>query len=569
MQYAAHNPLIAQSDHTVLLEVDNPRYAEARDGLARFAELVKSPEHFHTYRISALSLWNAASAGMKADEMIEILVRFSKYEVPENVRREIQEYVARYGRVWLERRGDALVLVSQDPSLMEEIERAREASRFLQGRLSDREFQVLPHMRGHIKQALIHLGFPVEDLAGYVEGAPLDIQVRSLTLSQRPFHLRTYQQDAVDAFYAGGSARGGSGVIALPCGAGKTIVGIAIMSRFRTHTLILATSITAVRQWKRELLDKTNLTEDQIGEYSGEMKESRPVTVTTYNIMTYRRRKTQEFPHFELFTKMNWGLILYDEVHLLPAPVFRVTAEIQACRRLGLTATLVREDGCECDVFSLIGPKRYDVPWKELERQGWIASAGCMEVRVPLPPPLRVEYSLAEKREKFRLASENEAKLPVVRTLLERHPDDLVLIIGQYLRQLDAVARLLGCPMITGSTRSVERDRLYEDFRRGRIRRLIVSKVGNFSVDLPDANVLIQVSGTFGSRQEEAQRLGRILRPKDDQRQAHFYSLVSRDSNEQDFSAKRQLFLTEQGYSYSIRDVSEVLQGETAAVGFA
>lgn len=569
MAYNAKNPLIVQSDHTVLLEADNPAYGEARDGLARFAELVKSPEHFHTYHISPLSLWNAAATGMTPAEMIDILTRYSKYEVPENVCREIQEFVARYGKVQLVRRDDQLVLVSEDPALMAEIGKAREAARFLKERLNEREFVVLPNMRGHIKQALIYLGFPVEDLAGYVEGSPLHMEMRDLMLCHLEFRLRAYQKDAVDTFYAGGSARGGCGVIALPCGAGKTVVGIAILTKLKTNTLILATSITAVRQWKRELLDKTTLAEDQIGEYSGEIKDTRPVTVTTYNIMTYRKRKTQEFPHFELFTKLNWGLIIYDEVHLLPAPVFRVTAEIQACRRLGLTATLVREDHREQDVFSLIGPKRYDVPWKELERQGWIATATCAEIRVPMPTALRMEYALAERREKFRLASENEAKLPLIQYLLDRHPGDLVMIIGQYLRQLEALTQVLGFPIITGKTRSVERDQLYEDFRKGRIRRLIVSKVGNFSVDLPDANVLIQVSGTFGSRQEEAQRLGRILRPKDDKRPAHFYTLVTRDTTEQDFAAKRQLFLTEQGYSYSICDVSELLGSGKAAFGNA
>ena len=565
MDYKPDNPIIVQSDQTVLLEVDNPRYAEARDGLASFAELVKSPEHFHTYRISPLSLWNAAAAGISADEMISVLEKYSKYEVPGNVRREILDYVDRYGRIQLVRRDEDLVLTSKDEALMAQIWHSREAKRFLQKRLSPCEFVVVPHTRGHIKQALIHLGFPVDDLAGYVDGDPLEIEMRERARSDHAFSLRAYQIDSVDAFHAGGAARGGSGVIVLPCGAGKTIVGIAAMTRLKTHTLILVTNITSVRQWIREIVDKTTLTEEQVGEYSGEIKEAKPVTIATYNIMTYRKRKTNEFPHFELFTKRNFGLIMYDEVHLLPAPVFRITAEIQARRRLGLTATLVREDGREEDVFSLIGPKRYDVPWKDLERQGWIAAAQCMEVRIPLLPEFRMEYAVAAKREKFRLASENDAKSPVIRKILDHHPEDLVLIIGQYLQQLDVLAELLGYPLITGQTKQQEREVLYEEFRHGRIRHLIVSKVGNFAVDLPDANVLIQISGTFGSRQEEAQRLGRILRPKEDGGPAHFYTLVTRDSSEQDYAANRQLFLTEQGYSYSIKDVSELFGEEPAA----
>ncbi|MDP7134071.1 MAG: DEAD/DEAH box helicase, partial [Planctomycetota bacterium] len=379
------------------------------------------------------------------------------------------------------------------------------------------------------------------------------------------FELRDYQREAREIFHAGGGPEGGSGTVVLPCGAGKTIVGIAAISLLKTHTLILVTNITSARQWKRELLDKTTLTKDDIGEYSGEVKEMKPVTLATYNIVTYRKPKTQIFPHFEEFLKQGFGLVLYDEVHLLPAPVFRVTAELQTRKRLGLTATLVREDGREDDVFSLIGPKRYDVPWKDLEHQGWIAAATCTEIRIPFPPEFRMQYAVAGKREKFRFAAESEAKYPVVKELLEKHPDDLVLIIGQYINQLEQLARMLGYPLITGQTKQAERETLYEDFRSGTNKHLIVSKVGNFSVDLPDANVLIQISGTFGSRQEEAQRLGRILRPKSNEMPAHFYTLVTRDSCEQDYSANRQLFLTEQGYSYSIKDVSEILIEETAA----
>ncbi len=565
MQYNPLNPIIVQSDQTVLVEVDNPRYPEVRDGLASFAELVKSPEHFHTYKISPLSLWNAASAGMTSDEMLQVLSEFSKYPVPDNVIREVVEHVSRYGRVKLIKEGEDLILISEDRALMAQIWHAKEARKFIDRKSSETEFVVIPHTRGHVKQALIHLGFPVEDLAGYKDGARLEIEMKETALSGEPFELRAYQTDSVEAFHAGGSESGGHGVIVLPCGAGKTIVGIAAISLLKTHTLILVTNITSARQWKRELLDKTTLTKDDIGEYSGEVKEMKPVTLATYNIVTYRKPKTQIFPHFEEFLKQGFGLVLYDEVHLLPAPVFRVTAELQTRKRLGLTATLVREDGREDDVFSLIGPKRYDVPWKDLEHQGWIAAATCTEIRIPFPPEFRMQYAVAGKREKFRFAAESEAKYPVVKELLEKHPDDLVLIIGQYINQLEQLARMLGYPLITGQTKQAERETLYEDFRSGTNKHLIVSKVGNFSVDLPDANVLIQISGTFGSRQEEAQRLGRILRPKSNEMPAHFYTLVTRDSCEQDYSANRQLFLTEQGYSYSIKDVSEILIEETAA----
>ena len=554
------NPLIVQSDRTVLLEVDNPAYAEARDQLARFAELEKSPEHLHTYRVTALSLWNAAAAGLSAAEILASLERFTKYELPANIRFEVQDYVGRYGRLKLERRGDSLVLVSDDAPLIIEVARHKLVKPFLIEPLDRHTLKVRADRRGHIKQALIRIGYPVEDLAGYVEGAPLAMALRETTLEGHPLAVRAYQREAADIFYAGGAARGGSGVVVLPCGAGKTLVGAVCMAACTTHTLILCTNITAVRQWQRELLDKTTLAAGEVGEYSGEIKELRPVTVTTYQMLTYRKRKTEAFPHFEIFNARNWGLIIYDEVHLLPAPVFRITAEIQSRRRLGLTATLVREDKKEDDVFSLIGPKRYDVPWKVLEKQGWIATAACTEVRVPLRDDLRMPYAMATSRDKFRIASENPSKLPLVHGLVEKHSDGLVLIIGQYLKQLHEIARQTQAPIITGATPSHERDRLYEDFRRGRIHVLIVSKVGNFAIDLPDANVLIQTSGTFGSRQEEAQRLGRILRPKSDGSIARFYSLVTRDSRDQEFAANRQLFLTEQGYTYRICDAHDVLE---------
>ncbi|MHC4732772.1 MAG: DNA repair helicase XPB [Planctomycetota bacterium] len=554
MDVRPDNPLIAQSDHTVLLEVDGPRYPDARDALAAFAELVKSPEHIHTYRITPLSIWNAAAAGHGPEQMVEALTAFAKYPVPQNVTRDIHDYASRYGRVRLVREDDRLVLESDDPLLLQEAWANATVRRHLLERLSPARVEVDAAMRGHVKQAMIRLGYPVEDLAGYVDGGPLAIELAE----SDAFRVRAYQTDAVDAFWAGGTVRGGSGVVVLPCGAGKTIVGMAAMSRVKRKTLILTTNLTAVRQWKEELRDKCHIDADDIGEYTGERKEIRAATVSTYQILTYRRSKTEAFIHFELFSRNDWGLIIYDEVHLLPAPVFRVTAEIQATRRLGLTATLVREDEKEGEVFTLIGPKRYDVPWKMLEKQGYIAQASCTEVRIPMHEDQRVWYAGADRRQKFRIASENPRKLDTLRRLLQRHEDDLVLVIGQYLRQLKEIAKLTRAPIITGRTPNDERADLYGKFRRGEISELIVSKVGNFAIDLPDASVLIQVSGTFGSRQEEAQRLGRILRPKANNGQAHFYSLVTRDTVDQDYAQNRQLFLTEQGYSYVIVDDREV-----------
>jgi len=417
-------------------------------------------------------------------------------------------------------------------------------------------------MRGHVKQALIKIGFPVQDLAGYVEGDFFKTSFRKRMLDNRALIIRQYQREAIDAFYMHGDVSGGSGVLVLPCGAGKTIVGIGVITELKMKTLILSTSTVAVRQWIHEFLDKTTISEADIGEYSGENKSIRPITVTTYQMVTYRRRKTKEFPHFQLFNQQNWGLIIYDEVHLLPAPIFRVTAELQARRRLGLTATLVREDGREDDVFSLIGPKKYDVPWKTLEKQGWLAQAICTEIRVNLPPHLKMQYAIATNRTQFRISSENPDKFPVLMNLLQHHNNDRILIIGQYIQQLTILAGQLNLPLITGKTANRERINLYTRFRTGEITQLIVSKVGNFAIDLPDANVLIQISGTFGSRQEEAQRLGRILRPKNNGSLAHFYTLITRDSKEQDFAANRQLFLTEQGYSYEIKDALEFVVNE-------
>jgi DNA excision repair protein ERCC-3 len=546
----------------LLLTVDSPFYADARDALAGFAELHKSPEHIHTYRLTPLSLWNAAAAGHTPDAVIEALTSFSRYEVPQNILAEVRDYMSRYGRLKLVKQDGKLLLTSESAPLMAEIWRQKTVRPCLLSQVDEHTIEVSPALRGHVKQALIKIGFPVEDLAGYVQGERLEVALCDTTLQGEAFALRPYQSEAADIFYAGGSERGGSGVVCLPCGAGKTVVGMAAMARCRAHTLILGTNITAVRQWIREMLDKTTLTEEQIGEYSGEVKQIRPVTVTTYQILTWRKKKTDVFPHFDLFNRMNWGLIIYDEVHLLPAPVFRFTAEIQARRRLGLTATLVREDGREDDVFSLIGPKKYDVPWKVLEKQGWIASAVCTEVRIDLPDDLRMEYALASPRNQIRIAAENPAKNDMVRLLVDRHRDDSVLIIGQYLSQLDQLSEMLGAPIITGRTPNKERDRLYSQFRSGEIKQLIVSKVGNFAIDLPDANVAVQVSGTFGSRQEEAQRLGRILRPKAEGTVARFYALVTRDTRDQDFAANRQLFLTEQGYAYEIRHVDELEEAQ-------
>jgi DNA excision repair protein ERCC-3 len=557
MNYDPGNPLIVQGDRSVLVEVDNPRYAEARDALAPFAELEKSPEHIHTYRLTPLSLWNAAAAGITADAMIDVLRQHSKFPIPSNLATDLAELVGRYGRVRLERAGDKLRLVCDDRPLLEELARQPKVRDYLGERVDAASFLVEPASRGVLKQGLIAVGYPAEDLAGYTEGASLLLGLRSLARSGLPFRVRDYQREAADIFFAGGDVRGGSGVIVLPCGAGKTIVGIAAMALMQRSTLVLTTSITAVKQWHREILDKTDLPDDQIAEYTGESKDIAPITLATYQILTYRPDKKEEFPHFKLLDQRDWGLIIYDEVHLLPAPVFRVTANIQARRRLGLTATLIREDGREEDVFTLIGPKKYDVPWRELESRGWIAEATCTEIRVALPDALRMEYAVAEWRNKYRLASENPAKDEIVARLLEQYDGQRVLIIGQYLKQLRQLRKRFGISLITGQTGSPEREDLYHRFRRGEVRQLILSKVGNFALDLPDANVLIQVSGTFGSRQEEAQRLGRILRPKAGGEIAHFYTLVTRDTRELDFAHHRQLFLTEQGYSYHIADGTE------------
>ena len=565
--------IIVQSNLEIMVEVDNPNYTTARDAIAPFTELVKSPEHLHTYKISHLSLWNAAATGLRAPEVLERLDSQSRYPVPPTVVTEIEDYMARYGLLRLKKEGDQLMMESDDKIMFLEICKLRDVEPFIIEYIDDTHVVVDPERRGHLKMVLTNAGFPVEDLAGYTVGDPLPIQLRETTVSGKPFTLRDYQRDAAQVFYASGSEKGGSGVIVLPCGSGKTVIGLATMALVQTKTLILTPNISSSRQWIREICDKTNLTLDQVKEYSGEVKEIGPVTVATYQILTQRKRAKKgdenkegkepemteeevkkELANFPLFSQQKWGLMIYDEVHLLPAPVFRLSTEMQATRRLGLTATLVREDHKETEVFSLIGPKKFDIPWRILEAQGWIATADCNEIRIPMDPELKMKYALAPVRDKITLASTNPEKTDIVERLLKyfSKPDDRVLIIGQYIDQLEALSDDLQIPLITGKTPNKEREKLYGAFRSGAQKNLMVSKVGNFAIDLPDANVLIQISGTFGSRQEEAQRLGRVLRPKSDGGAAHFYSIVTQDSKEQEFAMNRQLFLTEQGYAYKI-----------------
>jgi DNA excision repair protein ERCC-3 len=548
----ADKALIVQSDGSVLLDVHAPRGGEARAALAPFAELVKSPEHVHTYRLTPLSIWSARAVGLAAEQMVEALREHARYPVPPSVEQEVLELAARYGRVVIARDGDGLRCTCHDAATAERLARDKEAGQLLTRRIDATSFQVDPAARGVLKQALVGAGYPAEDLAGYVAGEPFAMALREKAVSGPPFRVRDYQRDAAEAFYLAGSARGGSGVIVLPCGAGKTIVGLAAMELVKQTTLVLTTSLTAVKQWRRELLDKTTLRPEDIAEYTGEQKNTGPVTLTTYQILTWRADRDSEFPHLELFRARAWGLIVYDEVHLLPAPVFRATADLQARRRLGLTATLVREDGREGDVFALIGPKRFDVPWKDLEREAWIATATGVEVRVPMSADRRMEYALAPRRAQFRIAAENPAKLRQLRGILGAYPDGRVLVLGEYIDQVEAIARDISAPLVTGKTAHADRESIYEQFRTGDLRCIVLSRVGNFAIDLPDADVLIQVSGAFGSRQEDAQRLGRILRPKRDGRAAHFFTLVSRDTREEEFAHHRKLFLTEQGYSYQV-----------------
>ncbi|GAY09044.1 DNA repair helicase XPB [Pseudonocardia sp. N23] len=541
-------PLIVQSDKTLLLEVDHPAAGEARAAIAPFAELERAPEHVHTYRVTPLALWNARAAGHDAEQVVDALVRFSRYAVPQPLLVDVVDTMGRYGRLQLSQSPvHGLVMTALDRAVLEEVLRQKKIAPMLGARLDPDTVVVHPSERGPLKQALLKIGWPAEDLAGYVDG-----EAHEIALAEDGWNLRSYQQEAVDGFW-----QGGSGVVVLPCGAGKTLVGAAAMAQAKATTLILVTNTVSGRQWKRELIARTSLTEEEIGEYSGERKEIRPVTIATYQVIT--RRVKGEYRHLELFDSRDWGLVIYDEVHLLPAPVFRMTADLQSRRRLGLTATLVREDGREGDVFSLIGPKRYDAPWRDIEAQGWIAPAECIEVRVTLTDAERLSYATADAEERYRMASTARTKMPVVKAILDRHPDEPTLVIGAYLDQLDDLGEALDSPVIQGSTKNKEREALFDAFRRGEIKRLVVSKVANFSIDLPEATVAIQVSGTFGSRQEEAQRLGRLLRPKGDGRQAHFYSVVSRDTLDTEYAAHRQRFLAEQGYAYRIVDADDLL----------
>jgi DNA excision repair protein ERCC-3 len=540
-------PLIVQSDKTALLEVDHPMAGEARHELAVFAELERAPEHIHTYRITKLGLWNARAAGHDSDFVLGVLDRFAKFAVPTSVRIDIAETMNRYGRLSIRRDSQGeLELVSEEPAILAEATKHRKIAELLDGRISQTAFKIQTWARGQVKQELLKLGWPAEDFAGYTPGTPHEI-----ALTDGTWHIRDYQTQAVEKFW-----QGGSGVVVLPCGAGKTIVGAAAMSVAKTNTLILVTNTVSARQWKAELLKRTTLTEEEIGEYSGSMKEIKPVTIATYQILTTKRKN--EYAHLSLLNAKDWGLIVYDEVHLLPAPIFKMTADLQARRRLGLTATLVREDGKEGDVFSLIGPKRFDAPWKEIEAQGYIAPAACFEIRIDLPEEERLNYAMSNQEDRYRIAATSPMKIDVIKRLLAKHTGEPTLIIGQYLDQIHTIADALQMPMITGETPVDERERLFELFRTGAITTLVVSKVANFSIDLPEASVAIQISGSYGSRQEEAQRLGRLLRPKADGRSASFYTLISRDTVDQDFAQNRQRFLAEQGYSYEILDAFDL-----------
>ena len=544
-------PLIVQSDKTLLLDIDHPLSVECRRAIAPFAELERAPEHMHTYRLTNLGLWNARAAGHDAEMVIDTLIKYSRYAVPHALLIDVAEQMSRYGRLRLEADPiHGLILVTTDTAVLEEVVRAKKIAPLLGVRIDAETVAVHPSQRGAIKQSLLRLGWPAEDFAGYVDG-----QAHPIDLKQDGWKIREYQEHAAEGFW-----HGGSGVVVLPCGAGKTIVGAAAMAHAKATTLILVTNTVAARQWRDELLKRTTLNEDEIGEYSGSKKEIRPVTIATYQVMT--KKKNGVYAHLDLFDSYDWGLIIYDEVHLLPAPIFRFTADIQSRRRLGLTATLVREDGMEGEVFSLIGPKRFDVPWKEIEAQGYIAPAECIEVRVNLTETERLAYATAEPENRYRNCATTRTKRDVVEALVEKHSEEQVLVIGQYIDQLDELSEVLGAPLIKGETPIKEREILFNQFRTGEIKCLVVSKVANFSIDLPDATIAIQVSGAFGSRQEEAQRLGRILRPKSDGRVAKFYSVISRDTIDQDFAQNRQRFLAEQGYSYKIIDADDVFQGK-------
>ncbi|MDA3851509.1 MAG: DEAD/DEAH box helicase [Spirochaetaceae bacterium] len=550
MNQAPIPPLIVQGDQTLLLDVHSPLFQEAREELSPFAELEKSPEHMHTYRMSPLSLWNAASMGMKEQQLEDILNKYSRYAVPEVVLQYAQGILSRWGKIHLQptEEENVLYLKVDDPYLHREISAHKRLKKYLTP--SETGFFLDMLNRGSVKLEMIKLGYPVDDLVPLRDGDPLKVQLKEKLFNGRDFVIRDYQQDALNAFVGKGGPGTGFGTVVMPCGSGKTVVGIAVLAAQKTHTLIITPNVASLHQWRDEILEKTDLTVDDLGEYSGDNKTIRPVTLATYQVLVWRKNRLSDFPHFRVFHQANWGLIIYDEVHLLPAPVFKVTAEIQAMRRLGLTATLVREDGAEEDVFSLVGPKRYDIPWKQLEQKGWIAEAYCHEIRIELDDDEKLNYAVADRRKKYRLASENHRKFEITQALIEKHKDDLVLVIGQYIDQLNKIAKILNAPLITGKVSNKEREKIYSSFKKGEVPVIVVSKVANFAIDLPDASVAIQLSGSFGSRQEEAQRLGRILRPK--KKNSHFYSLVSRFTVEEEYAQNRQKFLTEQGYKYHI-----------------
>lgn len=548
-------PLIVQGDGTILLDVSARDFEEIRNFMLVFAELLKSPEYIHTYRITLVSLWNAASLNYTSQSIIDFMKKYTSYEIPKNIIKQIKTSIEKYGKVKIIKEYEKYYLISDDRDIIDEILHYKAVVKYIKKEIDDNKIEIDPIYRGHIKLALINIGYPVQDLAGYKDGEEYRFNLREKLISSgENFVLRDYQKNSADAFYANGRPEGGAGVISLPCGTGKTIVGLDIMHRIQNKTLIIVTGVTACRQWREEILDKTDIPPEDIGEYNGLNKEIKPITIATYKILTYRKNKESPFVHFEIFFRKNWGLVIYDEVHLLPAPIIKLTSEIQSMRRLGLTATLIREDGLEKDVFCLIGPKKFDMPWRELEEKKFIAEAYCYDIRIPLDESHREDYIISSDKIKFRIASENILKYDIVKKIIEKLKGKNILIIGQYLSQLDEMQKRTGYTIITGKTPQSERDIIYKKFKSGEIKTLIVSKVANLAVDLPDANVLIQISGTFGSRQEEAQRLGRVLRPKKGENKSYFFSIITNDTKEEDFSHKRQLFLTEQGYHYELLD---------------
>ncbi len=575
MQIKLNNPVIVQADGKVLVEANHKKYEQAREFLTQFAELESSPNALHTYQITNISLWNAASANLSSVEIVLGLNKISKYPIPKEVEELITDTIDRYG----------LVKLLPNPDNPQEIKVAFESA-YIQrlftseplvqdllikrGRRKDMTYSISIANRGIFKQQCLLADWPVEDLAGFKPGTALSISLRDrIKNTDIVFEPRSYQWEAAKRWYQDGKSTGGCGVVVLACGGGKTIVGITAMSLVQRKTLILATNQASVNQWIQEIISKTNLTSRDVGSYTSDSRDLRPVTVSTYQMVSHKKSKDDGFENLDIFDKEDWGLIIYDEVHLLPAPVFGATANLQAMRRLGLTATLVREDGKENDVFTLVGPKRYELPWQDLQKLGFIASISCVEIHVEMSKELRRTYREAKEKDKSMLASNNPAKLDAVRYLLKKHRQDNVLIIGTYLEQLDIMSAELQLPVITGKTPNHLREKLFAQFRSGKIKTLIVSKVANFSIDLPDANVAIQLSGTFGSRQEEAQRLGRILRPKNLKRKgknnnvnienkAYFYTLVTKDSKEQTFALNRQKFLAGQGYRYQLEDFSSL-----------